>query len=242
MKLSTLSGKMNLLSVSSNAKTSKSDELYPNTLTAILYLSPHTLGGFGIVCADATEGCKQTCLYSAGRGKFSSVQQARVNRTKLFFTDLKKFNSTLIQDLFDFQSYCKEHKLQGYVRLNGTSDIDWQKIKMQDTKTIFEIYPDLHFYDYTKNAKRTSKYKNYSLTFSYSESVTITTVKSKLKQDVNVAVVFDEVPTKWNGLEVINGDLSDLRPKDKKHVIVGLKAKGLARTIKADFVIKTINI
>lgn len=242
MKLSTLSGKMNLLSVSSNAKTSKSDELYPNTLTAILYLAPHTLGGHGNVCADATEGCRQTCLYTAGRGKFNTVQQARVKRTSLFFTDLALFKKSLVEDLKYFQAYCKEHNLQGYVRLNGTSDIDWQKIKMSSTETIFELYSNLTFYDYTKNVKRVSKYKNYSLTFSYSESVTITTVKSKLKQNTNVAVVFDKIPSKWNGLEVIDGDLSDLRPKDKQQVIVGLKAKGLARTVKTDFVIKTINI
>ena len=242
MKLTTLSGKMTLLSVSSNAKTSKSDELYPNTLTAILYLAPHTLGGHGNVCADATEGCKQTCLYTAGRGKFNTVQQARIKRTSLFFTDLPLFKKSLIEDLKHFQAYCKEHSLQGYVRLNGTSDIDWQKIKMTDTQTIFEVYPSLTFYDYTKNAKRESKFKNYSLTFSYSESITITTIKAKLKQDVNVAVVFDEVPAKWKGIEVVDGDLSDLRPMDKKKVIIGLKAKGLAKTIKTDFVIKTVNI
>ena len=52
---------------------------------------------------------------------------------------------------------------------------------------------------------------------------------------------YDEI-SKWKGIEVVDGDLSDLRPKDKKKVIIGLKAKGLAKTIKTDFVIKTVNI
>ena len=87
MKLSTLSSKMSLLSVNSNAKTSKSSDLFPDTLTAILYLSPHKLAGHGNVCPHATDGCMKTCLYSAGRGKFSTVQQARIKKTKLFFED-----------------------------------------------------------------------------------------------------------------------------------------------------------
>ena len=57
-----------------------------------------------------------------------------------------------------------------------------------------------------------------------------------------MAVVFDTLPDTWKGFEVVNGDLSDLRPKDKSNVIIGLKAKGLAKTIKTDFVIKTLNI
>lgn len=232
---------MSLLSINSNAKTSKSSELFPDTLTAILYLSPHKLAGHGNVCAHATEGCMQTCLYSAGRGKFSTVQQARIKKTKLFFEDNDSFKLNLFGDLSMFYNYCKEHKLNGYVRLNGTSDINWQKVKISG-KTFFEHFPLLSFYDYTKDIKRKPLFKNYHLTFSYSENVTVKEVSKKLKDNVNVAVVFDNVPTTWEGFEVVDGDLSDLRPKDKVNVVVGLKAKGLARTIKTDFVIKTVNI
>ena len=241
MKLSTLSSKLKLLSVNSNAKTSKSSDLFPDTLTAILYLSPHKLAGHGNVCPHATDGCVQTCLYTAGRGKFSTVQQARIRKTKLFFEDNAQFKIDLSNDIAMFNKYCSDNKLTGYVRLNGTSDIDWQKIKIKD-KTVYELYPSIRFYDYTKDIKRKSKFDNYHLTFSYNEKVTITEVKNKLKENVNVAVVFDEVPSIWKGLKVVNGDLSDLRPKDESNVIVGLKAKGLARTIKTDFVIKTLNI
>lgn len=232
---------MSLLSVNSNAKTSKSSELFPDTLTAILYLSPHKLAGLGNVCAHATDGCMQTCLYSAGRGKFSTVQQARIKKTKLFFEDNDSFKLHLLSDLNMFAKYCTENKLKGYIRLNGTSDINWQKIKISG-KTFFEHFPALSFYDYTKDIKRKPLFSNYHITFSYNENVTVEQVSDKLKDNVNVAVVFDKLPTTWKGFEVVDGDLSDLRPKDKLNVIVGLKAKGLAKTIKTDFVIKTVNI
>lgn len=243
MKLSTLASKMKLLSVNSNAKTSKSDSEFPDTLTAILYLAPHTLAGHGNVCAHATEGCKATCLYSAGRGAMNSVQQARIKKTKLFFENNVSFMETIKNDLVLFEKYCTDNNLKGFVRLNGTSDIDWQKLKYKDTSlNVFEIFKNLNFYDYTKDYKRVSSHVNYSLTFSWNEKITRQQVKQKLKENVNVAVVFDEVPEKWNTFTVINGDVSDLRPMDKKNVIVGLKAKGKARTITTDFVIKTVNI
>ena len=100
----------------------------------------------------------------------------------------------------------------------------------------------MSFYDYTKDIKRKPLFKNYHITFSYNEKVTVEEVSEKLKDNINVAVVFDNVPSTWKGFEVVDGDLSDLRPKDKVNVVVGLKAKGLARTIKTDFVIKTVNI
>ena len=232
---------MSLLSINSNAKTSKNSELFPDTLTAILYLSPHKLAGHGNVCAHATDGCMQTCLYTAGRGKFSTVQQARIKKTKLFFEDNDSFKLNLFGDISMFYNYCKEHNLKGYVRLNGTSDINWQKVKISG-KTFFEHFPLLSFYDYTKDIKRKPLFKNYHITFSYNEKVTVEEVSEKLKDNINVAVVFDNVPSTWKGFEVVDGDLSDLRPKDKVNVVVGLKAKGLARTIKTDFVIKTVNI
>jgi hypothetical protein len=41
----------------------------------------------------------------------------------------------------------------------------------------------------------------------------------------NVAIVFDELPEHYKGYKVISGDESDLRFKDEKNVVVGLKYK-----------------
>lgn len=235
MKLSTLKSKLNLCSVGTNSKTVKGDT--DNTLTMIMYLSPHTLAGRGNVCSHASQGCKDTCLYSAGRGKFSNVQQARIRRTQLFFDDLPVFRLKLYEDLKMFNEYCIENSITPYVRLNGTSDIDWQKIKLKTNKNCMELFPNITFYDYTKNINRISKFKNYDITYSYNETIDKNLLLSKLNKKLNVAVVFTSLPTTWEGYEVINGDLNDLRPLDKKGVVVGLVAKGLAKTIETDFVI-----
>ena len=52
-------------------------------------------------------------------------------------------------------SYTKKNaSVKGFkpaVRLNGTSDISWERFK------IFEMFPGVQFYDYTKIYKRASK-------------------------------------------------------------------------------------
>ena len=54
----------------------------------------------------------------------------------------------------------------------------------------------------------------------------------------NVAIVFkDELPATWNGFEVINGDLTDLRYFDPVNVVIGLKAKGDAKKDISGFVL-----
>ena len=68
--------KLNLLSVGADAKTSKGEAF--GWLTAILYLAPARQAGRGEVCTHRSVGCTLACLYTAGRGKMSNVQQARI--------------------------------------------------------------------------------------------------------------------------------------------------------------------
>jgi hypothetical protein len=110
-------------------------------------------------------------------------------------------------------------------RLNGTSDIRWEKIPVNGYKNIFEAFPDVQFYDYTKNPLRMAlQIPNYDLTFSRSETNHADCMKV-LKLGKNVAMVFRKVPETFEGYKVINGDNSDLRFKDEKGVIVGLTYK-----------------
>jgi len=55
---------------------------------------------------------------------------------------------------------------------------------------------------------------------------------------VNVAYVFkNKLPKKFKGRKVIDGDKHDLRFKEKQRgVIIGLRAKGLAKKQDSDFV------
>tara|TARA_B110000858_G_scaffold9138_1_gene9596 strand:+ start:145 stop:948 length:804 start_codon:yes stop_codon:yes gene_type:complete len=122
-------------------------------------------------------------------------------------------------------------------RLNGTSDIKWEKVKFDDgfgvTQNIFEYFPDVQFYDYTKvpNRGKTPE-PNYSLTYSRSEN-NDRFVADAMEDGQNIAVVFGkgEVPDKWTGPRgltwpVLDGDYTDLRFLDKPKRVVGLSAKG----------------
>ena len=113
------------------------------------------------------------------------------------------------------------------VRLNGTSDIAPQLFAIGD-KTLFDLFPDTQFYDYTKVFNRvqlTKTYKNYDLTFSYSGENWDECVNA-LDMGVRVAMVFEKrLPKKYKGIEVVNADYTDLRYLDPKNVICGLIQK-----------------
>jgi hypothetical protein len=156
-------------------------------------------------------------------GMYKHVMNGRINKTEWFLSDRKEFMETIDKEI---NLAIKRHsdKIVTF-RLNGTSDIRWEKIKVRENKNIFELYPDIQFYDYTKNPIRMKlDIPNYHLTFSRSENNHKIAMKL-LSEGHNVAIVFKNIPTEYNGYEVINGDESDLRFLDKKGVIVGLKYK-----------------
>lgn len=235
---------VNLLSVGKDAKTIKGEKV--GVITGILYLAPHTLSGYQ-ACPNATEGCKAVCLYKAGMGAYTNVQNARINRTKWFFEDRKSFMETLAGNI---QSLIKKAEKVGMivgVRLNGTSDIAWEKIKIVidgiEYKNLMEAFPSVQYYEYTKiyNRKSALNIPNYHLTFSLAEDNDKDAVKA-LKAGFNVAVVMDvgrkdAKPKTWSGYKVIDGDVNDARFKDKgKGSIIALTAKGPARKDKSGFV------
>lgn len=232
MKISTLNSKLHLLSVGSDAKTRKSNEKYPNTITAIQYLASSLNSGYE-TCAGKSEGCSAACLFTAGRGAMNSVQQARIKKTKLFFENKELYLTYLNNDLTLLQEYGKEHNMKVYVRLNGTSDLDFISLN------IFQKYPTLKFYDYTKIKERLylSLPENYKLTYSRDERTTNEEILTLINY-ANIAVVFDEVPSEYLGLPVYEGDLTDLRFEDPLKHIIGLKAKARAKQDTSGFVVK----
>ena len=80
---------------------------------------------------------------------------------------------------------------------------------------------------------------NYYLLFSRSE-INEAECKQVLKWGGNVAAVFNSLPDRYMGREVINGDNTDIRFQDKKGVIVGLTAKGAAKKDKSGFVVSNV--
>ena len=227
----------NLLSPgATNIKTAKND-----LETFILYMAPANIVDGLNLCPFASDGCKKSCLYSAGRGKFSNVQLSRINKSKFWGFDRANFYLQLANELLIIHDKAIKKDIKIAIRLNGTSDIDHLDLLQRYSGINFldSFYNDLLFYDYTKNYNHIRKYQgsNYKITFSRSEVNELDAYRT-LKDGGNVAIVFkDELPATWNGFEVINGDLTDLRYFDPVNVVVGLKAKGEAKKDVSGFVV-----
>ena len=230
----------NLLSKgTTNSKTAKND-----IKTFILYLSPHNLNSKKItLCPNASKGCIASCLYSAGRGKFSNVQKSRINKANYFVSDKKEFIKQLVSEIRKEVTKAAKNDYKVAFRLNGTSDIDFVYLmaKYQDYHINLIPYDKVYFYDYTKSYARGIRYKNhknYTLTFSKSESNLKECEKIRLEKGINIAVVFSgELPKKYKNIKVVDGDKSDLEMLKYKGVILGLKAKGDAKKDTSGFVI-----
>jgi len=224
----------NLIGVGNNAKTVKGDG--SEYMTAIKYMKPFKTvyqGKVHNLCAMADKAkCWKPCLNEAGRGQMNVVQRGRERKTMFYLSDRIGFMDALIKDITTFSRRQRKNGIQPCCRLNGTSDIQYEKTG------IMEQFPEVQFYDYTKIVKRAYAKlpANYHLTLSYSEAdpeYAEQVLQAVRDTGVNAAVVFrHKLPKTFKGLRVVNGDKDDLRFLDPKGVIVGLIAKG--KKAKAD--------
>lgn len=196
--------------------------------TWIMHLAPWTVAGVGNVCPKATPGCIAACLNLAGRGgmfkdggPINSIQKARIRKTREFFADRAQFMFNLAHDIERAIKSSEKNGLTPVFRLNGTSDLSWEKYEVGETGlNLFELFPTVQFYDYTAVLGRKNIPANYHLTFSRKESNDKDVVKA-LAAGMNVAHVYDQLPD-----GVYNADETDLRFLDGKQGIIGLKVKG----------------
>jgi hypothetical protein len=221
-----------------NTKTMKGEKY--GYQTYIMHLAPSTLSGYQ-VCPMASPGCASACLNLSGMGKFSNVQAARIAKTKWFFEDRQAFMAQLVKEV---EAAIRKSTRLGFTpafRLNGTSDIRWEQYAVVrngvEYRNIMEAFPTTQFYDYTKLTNRNFVPSNYHLTFSRSETNYMETVR--MMAQMNVAVVFDEIPDKYMGITVVDGTETDLRFLDPSFVIVGLKANGKAKKDQTGFTVLT---
>jgi hypothetical protein len=209
----------------------------------VLHLAPANLSGHN-TCPKATTGCKQACLNTAGRGGIfkkgetsNTIQKARIRKTKEFFENREQFLDNLSANIKLGIKQAEKKGLVPAFRLNGTSDLSWEKYEVAEGKNIFQMFPDVQFYDYTKVlGRKVSHIPNYHLTFSQADGNIEDVIKAK-EAGMNIATVFRTVPESHLGRTVVNGDETDLRFLDPKNVIVGLKAKGKAKKDTSGFVI-----
>ena len=234
-------------------------------MTFILHLAPAKLSGYE-VCPMRSEGCTKACLNTAGRGGMmagvaslthdmvaagtqNTIQKARIRRTKRFFEDRQNFMTDLVWDIKKAIRFSVKHGLEPVFRLNGTSDLRRESVGIASERglRIFDVFPNIQFYDYTKLTNRKNIPANYDLTFSLADG-NAKLADAALNAGMRVAAVFRNVATvaryEANGFEldglpvpVVNGDDSDLRFLEPRGVIVGLYAKGQAKRDTSGFVV-----
>ena len=222
----------------SSAKTIKGQSI--GFLTGIVYLVPDDT-----LCAAARfAGCMAPCLRTAGRGAFDSVQIARQSKTDYFYDHQEAFLLSFAADIWTLKNKAARLNLTPLVRPNGTSDICYENLTVIDGKNLFQLFPEIQFYDYTKHPARNLEGKtagNYDLTYSFSA---VTPEKMSRKglsnlHNIRVAVVFQkkaEIPSEFRGWPVVDGDDTDVRHIEPARVVVALYAKGKAKRDTGGFV------
>lgn len=220
-----------------NAKTVKGESL---GFGSFLFMgAPHTESGYN-ACASSTAGCREACIFYAGRGAFDTVKQARIRKTILYFTKRREFLELVNKDIKSAIRWSKKNDLTPCFRLDGTTDLGIARYFVNE-------YPDNQFYDYTKvitRLNKASKSVNWHTTFSLSEKTTVKQMKVLLASPSNIAVPFRNVPEAGRrvlGRRIENGDENDLRFLDGHKKIITLKVKGRGRKSTNEFIVNDIN-
>jgi hypothetical protein len=235
-------------------------------LNGIHYMAPYRLAGVGNMCPKATPACVALCLgwtsgqagmvkdVASDRAQGNSVRASRIAKTQFFMWDRSGYMAELAKQAEKIVRDAARQGLQPCLRLNGSSDIAWEGLKLfykgKLYANIFEAFPDVQFVDYTKVASRLYRDlpTNYHLTLSRTEENDAECIEA-LKAGHNVAVVFAKaLPAMWNNFPVIDGDKHDLRHLDKEAagfassgngVVVGLLPKGrMAKKDATGFVVR----
>jgi hypothetical protein len=190
----------------------------------------------------------------------NSIQRARRRKAYWWTMRREEFLARIVREVANHE---KRSRKQGYlpaIRLDGTSDNRWERIPVvRDGRTfpnIMRAFPRVTFYDYTKRTDRGDAVtgalpRNYHLTFSLADG-NDADAEQAFARGWNVAVVLRTpeiarragtryatrapLPATFNGRPVIDGDVSDVRFRDKRGVYVGLRAKGRAVADTSGFV------
>lgn len=234
-------------SVSKTTKHIKSIEY--NELVYTIYLAPADSSGYE-VCSMRNIECTDLCLNESGMNRMNMndefINRSRIKKTQLFFENREYFVKWMMYEIELTKMKADKLGMSFSVRINNTSDINPISFYLDvngKKLNILELFPDVQFYDYTKVPNRTKlmkMYSNYDLTFSFDGHNKETCLRM-LENNVRVAVVFDKLPETLWGYKVIDGDLYDMRYRDEKNVIIGLKFKRVRKKLNKEykFVIQT---
>jgi len=181
-----------------------------------LALSQHTTLGGGVnLCAKATSGkagCAENCLGKGMRYSWHYNREIRAARTRALVLHPIAFFKLLIYAINSLP-------ITTAIRLNVLSDCIFEVL----CPALFDD-PKRQFYDYSKIPGRTPP-PNYTLVFSRSGE-NDTDCLETLESGGIVSAVFDkELPSRFFGRPVLDGDLSDYRFRDPPGHVVGLRLK-----------------
>ena len=226
-----------------------------------LSLSPADEAGTGKTnCPAATAGCVACCVGSPRTGMaqaFNAIMQSRIAKTRFLQEDRAAFLEQLSAEIDREQRKAAADGRTLVARLNTFSDIPWESKAFSyrsprtgRTQTIFEEFPEIIGYDYTKLHARIGRTPpNYHLVGSWSENPEHQAACVELLlAGHNVAVSFatsaggtgwkayDQTLPQWCELlghrfNVLDGDMSDLRFTDKgpsrsgRGNVIGLRLK-----------------
>jgi len=225
-------------SVDSSQKVEKGKK--ENFQTLILYLSAGKNAGKDI-CSFASTGCRLACLVGSGHSLLEKrAGKHIIDVSRIVKTWLTVYRKDIAIDVLKHEirlasarAERKGHKFA--VRLNGTSDLDFYEI--------YESFPQVQFYDYTKNPERVPL-PNYHLTFSYSQANKARLKHYKQAQARGQAIAFpvraDEFEQACELVDCFSMDTTDLRFLDKAGKYGILKAKqteNIAAGIKENFIL-----
>ena len=194
-----------------NSKIDKSLKVYPEYEASILQLLPNKH-----LCVNY-KLCIKTCLAFKGLAKvYPSVIKSRKAKSEYFVNDTDTFIKQLIREIKNQEKRALKKNKKPVVRLNGFTDIDYDKYG------IFKLFPNVQFYDYSADYERVLNNNNTNLhyTFSYKGN-NLKECIELLKNDVSIAVI--DVPenqffNKYN-IEHVDGDKHDFRFKHGKAIV-----------------------
>lgn len=228
-----------------------------------IMLAPNVVAGLGDVCPFSSPLCTSMCLNLSGHAEMTGMEGDVMNsrrRKTLMFMHVREAFMARVAGLIEKRS--SENPGSYAVRLNVFSDLLWERMKFyhpstRESTTFMRIFPDVVFYDYTKNCRRYLDWilgklpPNYYLMFSLSEinalfaiyallhggSVTVVfdALPEHIGGDAHVHCPAEPLPKSFCGFPVIDGDESDLRFEDRKRFgipdgqgfVVGLRLKGV---------------
>ena len=219
-------------------------------------------------CPAATAGCISCCVGSPRTGMaavFQTIMAARAARTRYLQEDREGFLRQISDEIDREQRRAAADGRTLVVRLNTFSDIPWESKaysypspRTGRTQTIFEEFPEIIGYDYTKLHKRIGRTPtNYHLVGSWSEKPEHQeSCVELLLAGHNVAVSFatsnggtgwkayDQALPQWCELlghrfNVLDGDVSDLRFTDRgpsrsgRGNVIGIRLKAGSNATRA---------